>query len=260
MIYLIVGLTGLAKINLLDIRVLFAAIVVEMLVLAFYFRTGHNKYYESLSQSTNNFITGQSIGKIWLDYLRFVVENGKKIEDDKGFIIEAPFVTITLNTVDTNDPIILKYGNTAITELYIKKMFSVDILEELGTTYGDKLFDFNGHDQIELLIKRLKRNTSTKRATISLLNPFETNIKTRVPCLTTIDLKLRNNKLHLYAFFRSQNALNSYGNMYGLSSIQQYVCKRLEVKPGQIHLFITSPHLYLKDLSHVQENIIKLQG
>ena len=117
----------------------------------------------------------------------------------------------------------------------------------VGCGYGDRLFNNNGYNQIKIIIDKLHENPNTKSATISLIDAELIGTSARIPCLTTLDFKIRDNKLHIYSFFRSQNVLNSYGNMYGIIEIQKFIQKKLECKLGTIFMYISSPHYYKVD-------------
>jgi thymidylate synthase len=159
--------------------------------------------------------------------------------------------------VRDDDRIVARYGHAHIREAYERKMFSEEVVEELGTTYGDRLFNYAGHDQIAAAVQKLKTDWWTNKATLTLLDPLEQWPERRMPCLTVIDLKIRDSQLLIYAFFRSQNALNSYGNMYGLRAIQSYCADKLGVPMGPVTLFVSSPHVYVGDLERAKQIVRK---
>jgi thymidylate synthase len=164
---------------------------------------------------------------------------------------------VTVKDVEDEDEILERYGDARIRELYVRKMFSADVIEELGTTYGDRLFSYDGHDQIAAAVQKLEDDWWTNKATLTLLDPLERWPERRMPCLTVVDLKIRDSQLLLYAFFRSQNVLNSYGNMYGLRAIQSYCADKLGVAVGPMTLFVTSPHVHERDMERARQIVDK---
>jgi hypothetical protein len=56
--------------------------------------------------------------------------------------VEAPAVAVTVKDVGNEDRIISRYGDAHIRETYVHKMFSEEVVEELGTTYGDRFFNY----------------------------------------------------------------------------------------------------------------------
>ncbi len=202
------------------------------------------------------FIKNNSIGKIWLEYLKHVLLNGTLMDDDRGKIIEVPTVTIELEKANKTDKILKNYADPKILRLYTRKMTSMEIIPELKSSYGKRLYSQLGVNQVDWLVKRLKNKPFTKAASISLLLPNDPG--PRIPCLIAIDAKIRNNKLILTGMFRSQNALNSYGNMIGLLNLQEKISRKLKISKGLLRLFVLSPHLYICDLDRVLD-ITKLK-
>ena len=250
-IYGVISISPNSKVSFIEypiIKVIIFLVITGFFNIIFYF-TGKNDNYKLGSgiSKTSNKIISSSIGNAWKNYMKYVKQNSYLIDDDKGKILESGPVIIELNKVSKKDKIIKKYGNPQIQKLYTEKMFSESIIEEIGTTYGDRLFNNNGYNQIKIIIDKLHENPNTKSATISLIDAELIGTSARIPCLTTLDFKIRDNKLHIYSFFRSQNVLNSYGNMYGIIEIQKFIQKKLECKLGTIFMYISSPHYYKVD-------------
>jgi thymidylate synthase len=215
-----------------------------------YMLTGRNWRYEAApapSEATTA-IDGTSAGRAWVRYLDHVVQRGTPLGNDPDPIVEAPPLAVTVKDVRDDDRIVDRYGDPDIRKMYELKMFSEEVIEDLGTTYGDRLFNYAGRDQIAAAVEKLRADWWTNKATLTLLDPLERWPERRMPCLTVVDLKIRSSQLLIYAFFRSQNALNSYGNMYGLRAIQSYCAGKLGVAMGPITLFVSSPHVYVRDL------------
>ena len=110
-------------------------------------------------------------------------------------------------------------------------------------------------------MEKLKTDWWTNKATLTLLDPLERWPEQQMSSLTVVDLKIRDSQLLLYAFFRSQNALNAYGNMYGLRAIHWCCTERLGVAIGPITLFVSSPHVFERDLErakHIGGQVLRL--
>ena len=257
--YVLKGLAGLANLDLLNPLTLVVVVALGAIIYGalawWYLRSGRNPHYEISAQPGGpmSSIIASDVGRAWATYLDHVVHRGQKLGNEPDPIFEAPAVAVTIEKVDEDDAMVQQYGDQEIKELYVRKMFSHEVVAELGTTYGDRLFSYDGHDQIAAAIERLKAHWWTNKATLTLLDPLERWPDRRMPCLTVVDLKIRDNRLHLFAFFRSQNVLNSYGNMYGLGAIQTYCAEQLEVKEGTVTLFVSSPHVYERDLDRARQ-------
>ncbi len=258
-VYITKGLAGVFNVDPFSPWVLAAGALGITAFLCWYLLTGRNWRYEAAPAPTSatTTIVGSSAGRAWAKYLDYVVQRGSPLGNDPDPIVESPPVVVTVKDFEDEDRIVGRYGDAHIREMYERKMFSTEVIKELGTTYGDRLFDYAGHDQIAAAVGKLQIDWWTNKATLTLLDPLERWPERRMPCLTVVDLKIRGSQLLLYAFFRSQNALNSYGNMYGLRAIQSYCANQLGVAMGPITLFVTSPHVYERDLERAKQIVRK---
>ena len=184
-------------------------------------------------------------GDVWLKYCRLVFENGNDFFDEDQEIMEMRNVLLTFRNLDTEDPIFVKLGEKHIVSLYRRKMQTTEIIPELNSSYGKRLFDQQGFDQILWVVDRLTSKPETKAATISLLLPDDPG--PRIPCLCTLDFKIRDGKLRLTGFFRSQNIINSYANFISIRDLQYDVASKLGIVAGEMTFLISSAHYYKKD-------------
>ncbi len=196
-------------------------------------------------------IKQQPLGDAWVEYLRVILTQGSWLPDDREPIIEGPPVFLELNDARKDDPIIQEFGSSHIIEIYSRKMFSRELIVELNSTYGSRLFDWDGVDQVATAVDRLKKRWWSKSAAIGLIAPLET--MPRVPCLINLLPLIRKNRLILNATFRSQNAFNSYGNFIGLRALQELIAKRLDVAPGVLRVMAYAPHIYESDIARASE-------
>ena len=121
-------------------------------------------------------------------------------------------------------------------------------MPERPFTYGSRIYDNSGIDQFEWLVQRLHGKKETKSATICLLTPGCSSPS--LPCLTTIDTKIRNDALELQFFFRSQNIFGrQYANLLALARLQADLATRCLVVPGAMRGYIASAHIYAFDYS-----------
>lgn len=199
------------------------------------------------------FITRPSLGELWLSYMSHIVQNGSSVPDDREEILETGPVCCEVAHIDGEDPIIKRYADKTIIELYVKKMYAMELMPEFNSSYGDRLFNYDGVNQIQWLIEKLAKNQFAKSAAISLLKPQDT--APRIPCLVGLQPVLRHSTLTLNATFRSQNAFRAYGNFFGLSAILNEMAVALRVEPGSIRAFVVCPHIYRSDIKDAKEII-----
>lgn len=209
-------------------------------------------------QEKNKFCTINvtNVEKAWFQYCKYGLLNGILIEESDGNLYESPAITIQINKPEDNSS---SYFNQELIQLYVSKIYKKTIIKELNSTYGDMLFDNQGINQVDWLIKKIIKKPTTKGATICLISPLILNSDRRLPCLTSITIKFRNNRLNLYSTFRSQNIFNSYANFIALYNLQTTISKILKIPSGFIHIYITSPHIYEKDYNKIKEIVNSLK-
>lgn len=193
-------------------------------------------------------IKAKTIGECWINSIKAVMKYGHEYFDEDTKIKEILGLSIEIATPDTKDEIISKFGDQYVIDKMLKKFSKGIVMEDRPFTYGECIYSKNGIDQFEWLVNRLISKKETKSATIGLLT--EGHNGANLPCLTTIDIKIRNNKLILQFFFRSQNIFGrQYANLLALANLQHELARRCLVDIGSIKGYISSAHIYNYDFA-----------
>jgi thymidylate synthase len=202
-----------------------------------------------------NRISVESIGECWINSIKTVMENGNEYFDEDVKIKELLGLSVEITNPNTEDEIITKFGDKYVIDKMLKKFSKGIVMDDRPFTYGECIYDKNGIDQFEWLVNRLKSKKETKSATIGLLT--EGKNEANLPCLSTIDVKIRNDKLHLQFFFRSQNIFGrQYANLLALANLQKDLAIKCLVDIGSLKGYIASAHIY--DYDYEQANNICL--
>lgn len=114
--------------------------------------------------------------------------------------------------------------------------------------YGKRILSQFGIDQLRRVITQLNYYPDTRRAVISIWNPVQdlgSNSKD-VPCNDMISFKLRNGRLRMMVFNRSNDMIwGAYGaNAVQFSVIQEVVARALGVEVGEYTQVSDSFHVY----------------
>lgn len=133
---------------------------------------------------------------------------------------------------------------------------------DVSYTYGTRLTDFMGINQLNITIKAIKnavrKNQASRRFVISLINPntdlTEETEKVEIPCFT--QFWIYNRKvgddwiLHGTMFLRSHDAYLAFpANSYAGMRILRYLCDRTETRMGTLTMYFGSAHIYLDGIS-----------
>ncbi len=199
-------------------------------------------------------IVADSIGEVWLGCIKRVVSTGTTSFDEDVHLLEVLGLGIKILHPSLDDYYIKKFGDKHIIEHTLDKFSKGVHMENRPFTYGQRIYDKNGVDQFNWLVDRLKNKTETKSATICLLNEGEKSLN--LPCLVSIDAKIRDESLHLQFFYRSQNIIGrQYANFFALAKFQQDLARELDVSVGTLGGYIASAHIYEYDLDFAKSII-----
>ena len=196
-------------------------------------------------------LSNNVIGDVWLEYIEAVSQNGKLVFDSHEDVYECPPISFYIDRFSDDKGILARNADHHVIEIYTKKMFSMEIIDELNSTYGDRFFNNLGIDQFQLASEKLLENPWAKSCFIPLVIPNDPG--PRIPCLSAIQVALRENSVTIYATFRSQNAFRAYGNFFGLRAIQKRFSEKLKRPCGRIYFFVNFPHIYKSDFDRAVE-------
>lgn len=131
-------------------------------------------------------------------------------------------------------------------ERYLEHFFVAEAREDLAYNYGHRLRAKWGLDQIDSLVTEITRSGSSRRALASLWDPATDAESAEPPCLTTVQVALREGRLHTSAYIRSNDMFRAYPlNAAALASLQESVRARLpDVEPGPLSILSFSAHIY----------------
>lgn len=196
--------------------------------------------------SENTLVRSLTIGECWLECIRRVLIVGEVCHDEDVEIREIFGLSVEVLQPRCADEVVDQHGDRSVVERTLAKFSKGVVMPERPFTYGSRIYDNSGVDQFEWLVQRLRGKRETKSATICLLIPGCDS--PNIPCLTTIDAKIRNDTLELQFFFRSQNIFGrQYANLLALARLQADLAARCAVIPGAMRGYVASAHIYAFD-------------
>ena len=139
------------------------------------------------------------------------------------------------------------------------KNFSEDGVTWKGA-YGPRIFSYEGINQLQKLLERMKRNRYTREGIIELYNPMldsatEAN-SPGTPCTNVLQFSItKQNKLDLYVTMRSNDIVWGFTgpNYFLLSSMQEIIAYWLNAEVGEYHQFVCSLDLFERHFRQVEE-------
>ena len=190
-----------------------------------------------------------TIMEAWIEILWTVMTFGHVFPTDYG--LEQKEVLGLLSVVGNPEP---SFGllpgwapfKAKDVQKYVNLFFEPDRKQEIAYNYGYRSQSHWGVDQIEALAQELERAGHSRRALISLWDPAEDSRSSEPPCLTTIQAVVREGRLHLAAYIRSNDMFRAYPlNAAALAELQSRVADRIGgIPPGPLMILSFSAHIY----------------
>lgn len=201
-------------------------------------------------------LRADTISEAWNRGLEVIWEHGAVITDERGskireflnlmVVVEEPYRDRIPKGTSWNEERLAEYA---------KQLISGENTQGFEYTYGQRLRKWNDAvDQIDYVIKKLRANPQSRRATaVTWIPSVDTKVE-EVPCMIVDDFKIREGKLHLTVLFRSHDFAGAYpANLYGLSELLAYTAKSVGVPPGRITTVSVSAHIYEHDWDWVEK-------
>jgi thymidylate synthase len=102
-------------------------------------------------------------------------------------------------------------------------------------------------NQIEQALKRLRDGKNTKMISIAVYDPASDHKKVMggIPCLTSFDIKPRDGKLYITAFFRSMRLSKSgYADIFAMCELGKFIAAEVGMTLHRITLITASGHIF----------------
>jgi thymidylate synthase len=165
-------------------------------------------------------------------------------------VLEGPPALFEMTAPGWDDPLISRFAEPCEVERYARKFTSTSVCAPFKYSYGARLRDLQGVDQLAWVRELLTRRPYSKSAWISLTVPGER--PDAVPCLTGLAFRVRREVLQMSVAFRAQNAYTSYLNYLPLRDVQAGMAGSLGLACGPMRVYIDVPHLYVADADKVK--------
>jgi hypothetical protein len=193
----------------------------------------------------------QTIGECWIESINHVLKQGQSHHDGEVGLLEVLGLTLEISAPSVYDPLLSAHGDPTVLSRTLAKFGRGASMPDRPFTYGQRIFDMDGVNQFDWLVERLQYKPDTKSATINLLVPGSTAAS--LPCLTTLDAKLRKGRLDLQFFFRSQNIFGrQYANLAALAQLQSDLAQRCDTVSGTLRGYVASAHIYSFDVNEAR--------
>ncbi|MBI4134745.1 MAG: hypothetical protein HY471_01380 [Candidatus Sungbacteria bacterium] len=199
----------------------------------------------------------------WLELLKVILRFGEVRQSFHGNKLKEVFNLATVVTTEDPNNFYLPEW-LPVTKEDIEKYLPSFMTADRGTedyTYGERLWNFNGMNQVdEVIIDYLKRYPTDRAAIAVLFDPMRDHKARSAPCLNLVQATIANDALNLTVYVRSHSIFSGWLlNVFGLRTLQKYIADKLERPIGPLTVLSNCAHIYENEWPQAQD-LLKNHG
>lgn len=155
--------------------------------------------------------------------------------------IEKPLAEDRISKLYPNNDYLEKYSKQLLDQKYHNQVYSR--ITQLETKLGKIV------DQQSEVVAKLKNSWYSRRSVISVWDPSEDIYSDHPPCICLLQFYIRNKKLCVSSFYRSNDAwLCAPADMIAITDMQKGVAAKLSMPVGSYNHVAVSYHIYDYDI------------
>ena len=219
-------------------------------------------YYPS--EETGFIARGEKVGDVWREAIHKVFRFGQIKPSEYGKDQKQQELAGLITIITNEDPRNIdwkpyfKFSKEHF-EKYLPQLMTSDIIGDVRYTYGSRLRDFNGINQIDAMVEQLSKAFFSRRAVAVLWDVEKDYNNSHSPCLNLIQC-LGQDKMHMTAVIRSNDMFKAWPeNALALRNIQYEIAEKIEKKTGNkvpvgsLMIFSDSAHIYSNDWKNARK-------
>jgi thymidylate synthase len=197
-----------------------------------------------------------TLGEAWFAVARRILATGVASRYDDLPIREISLATLVVAHPDPADPIIARHADVERLAWMHANFVDYARVAALGDadSYATRLFDYehSGRDQINWVIERLRKDPTSRSATITTFQPHTDT--SYIPCVSMLDFWLPGGVVELVVYAHSIDfGAKGYGNLVELAALQHRVAEALGRPVGRLMMIIKSAHVYATESQYMDE-------
>ncbi len=201
-------------------------------------------------------IWSRTVGEAWLDVAEKILNDGRSAEYDRVATRELIMATLHVSDPRSRDPLIDRLADPERVEWMHANFSDPARVVELGDadSYATRLYNYEhrGINQIEWVVERLRRDVSSRSATITTFQPLTDT--TYIPCVSLLDFFIHDERLRLVVYAHSIDfGTKGFANLVELAYLQEQVATALSRERGQLTLIVKSAHVYEPDVKEMSD-------
>jgi len=198
-------------------------------------------------------VEAETIGEAWLETARRILREGAAAVYDGEPTKELAHLAIHVTAPDPADPTIARLADPEWLDWMRRNFTEPGDVAELGgaRSYGRRLRDYGGRDQVAWVIERLA-DPECRSAAITTFEPHTDTLY--VPCISLLDFWRVSGPLELVVYAHSLDfGKKAYGNLVELARLQHEVAGAVGCAVGSLLVHAKSAHVYGPELALMAE-------
>jgi len=196
-------------------------------------------------------LTTRTIGEAWIGVAKRILRDGSPAEYDAMATRELIMTTLRVMEPRSDDALIHRLADPKRLEWMHLNFIDPARVAALGDadSYATRLYDYEhrGLNQIEWVVERLRKDPSTRSATITTFQPLTDT--SYIPCVSLLDFFLHEKRLELVVFAHSIDfGTKGFANLVELAYLQERVAKEISCEIGSLTMIVKSAHVYESDV------------
>ena len=207
-------------------------------------------------------VHGKTVAQTWLKILNNILRYGRNkttryTQENK--LKELLNVMAVVYDEKPDKPYLPHYFPFTQKDLdtYYPQVLSAKQIPGIAYTYGQRLRNHDGIDQIDKIIELIKNRPFSKKMvafTAKIAEDWNLVNRGDTPCLTEILCSIQDNRLFMTTHFRSQDMVHGWPrNVYSLRKLQQLISKETGYPMGAFVMITHSAHIYSDDYELVEK-------
>ncbi|MGM5488513.1 MAG: thymidylate synthase [Nanobdellota archaeon] len=193
-------------------------------------------------------VTADKVGTAWLEILKNVLDHGtikrSQHHDDQTEIINVMAVITDEDPDDIQWFPFFEFQQQELSDYY-ESILTKRKQSGISYTYGQRLRDHHGIDQIQSITADLRNAGHSRRALAVTWNVASDYNNPSPPCLIFVQALVQEHQLFFTAFFRSHDIYGCWPqNAFALRRLQANICKELGFSLGPLTIISGSAHIY----------------
>lgn len=192
----------------------------------------------------------------WIKAVNTVLRYGIEISEDDSFKEISNLHFSYTNAFETQAKTYeLLYGDKYFE--YMKCVYSTGGDKATGRNYHKLIYDNHNINQVDEVIKLLKKFPHSRSAIIILASPDQD----KKPCVLQISFNVRENHLNMCVQFKSSDLIKKFiPDLFEISKIHAEISQSLNIPRGKVDINILCAQIYVKDINHFTNNTKKISN